>query len=335
MKRAARKVSDQIDEELRRERIQLQHMRGPKILLLGSGDSGKTTVLKQMKILHGDGFGNEERSAFRTRIYDNILDSMKALVYALETLGVTLAVKENEVHAKRIVSHTPRIGEQVLTPPIVESLTELWKDAGIQQCLLRSNEFFIQDTADYFLKDVNKFADPNYVPSNEDILRTRYRTTEITETRFTIDKLIYRIFDVGGQRSDRLFWAPYFENDVNAILFIVSLASFDQMLVEDATVNRMLDALVLFESIANNPLLKRVSIILFLNKADLFEKKLRVSSVKRYFPDYDGANDVKTAGRYFKKKFQSQNKEADKKIYTHFTTGTDTSNMRVVISAVR
>ena len=121
-----------------------------------------------------------------------------------------------------------------------------------------------------------------------DILRTRYRTTEITETRFTIDKLVYRMFDVGGQRSDRLFWAPYFEGDVNAILFIVSLASFDQMLVEDVTVNRMLDALVLFESIANNPLLRKVSIILFLNKADLFEKKLRISSVKRYFPDYDG-----------------------------------------------
>ncbi|KAJ3055461.1 guanine nucleotide-binding protein subunit alpha [Rhizophlyctis rosea] len=186
-----------------------------------------------------------------------------------------------------------------------------------------------------FLRDVTRFADPSFVPSNEDILRTRYRTTEITETRFTIDKLVYRMFDVGGQRSDRLFWAPYFEGDVNAILFIVSLASFDQMLVEDATVNRMLDALVLFESIANNPLLRKVSIILFLNKADLFERKLRISSVKRYFPDYDGANDVKTAGRYFKKKFQSQSKESDKKIYTHFTTGTDTSNMKVVISAVR
>ena len=95
--RAARKISDQIDEELRRERIALQHMRGPKILLLGSGDSGKTTVLKQMKILHGDGFDEKERDAFRVRIYDNILDSMKALVYALETLGVTLAVPENEV----------------------------------------------------------------------------------------------------------------------------------------------------------------------------------------------------------------------------------------------
>ncbi|KAJ3055462.1 guanine nucleotide-binding protein subunit alpha [Rhizophlyctis rosea] len=146
--RAARKISDQIDEELRRERIALQHMRGPKILLLGSGDSGKTTVLKQMKILHGDGFDEKERDAFRVRIYDNILDSMKALVYALETLGVQLAVPSNEVHAKRIVTHTPRVGERVLTPEIVESLQELWKDAGIQQCLQRSNEFFIQDTAE-------------------------------------------------------------------------------------------------------------------------------------------------------------------------------------------
>ncbi|KAJ3278204.1 guanine nucleotide-binding protein subunit alpha [Borealophlyctis nickersoniae] len=334
--RQARKISDQIDEQLRKERLALQSAKNPRILLLGSGDSGKTTVLKQMKILHGDGFTDEERLAYRGSMQENILDSIRALVYALPKLEIKLENPANEVYAARVKADVERTPDNLLPPEIPEAVKALWADKGIQEAWHRANEFFIQDTADYFLKDVDRFVKPDYMPTNEDILRARHRTTQITETKFQIEKYTYRFFDVGGQRSDRLFWAPYFEGELDAILFIVSLASYDQMLVEDTTINRMLDALVLFETIANNPLLKKVNIILFLNKADLFAKKIKHSNIKRYFPDFDGEpNDVKNAGRYVRKKFQSQSKDPDKKIYTHFTTGTDTSNMKVVISAVR
>ncbi|KNC95933.1 uncharacterized protein SPPG_08686 [Spizellomyces punctatus DAOM BR117] len=334
-RRLARQVSNEIDELLKRERAEQLAIKGPKILLLGSADSGKTTVLKQIKILHGNGFPDKERQAFRRKILANIIDSMRALVNALSALGVPLGEPNNQLHIKTFQKAAGAQNGESLEEDVIGAIKELWADRGIQQCYARSNEFFIQDTADYFLNDIAKFTDPSFIPSDEDILHTRFRTTEISETCFNIDKLTYRIYDVGGQRSDRLFWAPYFEDQVHAILFITSLAAYDQMLVEDRTVNRMLDALVLFETITNNPLLKKVSIMLFLNKMDLFERKLKYSPVKKFFPDYEGSNDLKSAGRYFKTKFHAQNKTPEKKIYTHFTTSTDTKHMKVIISAVR
>ncbi|KAJ3078103.1 guanine nucleotide-binding protein subunit alpha, partial [Quaeritorhiza haematococci] len=286
-RRLAKKISDQIDEQIRRDRIAQMQIRGPKILLLGSADSGKTTVLKQMKILHGNGFTSDERKDFRRKILDNIVDSIRALVNALDILQVPIGDTANEFYARQVREGFPRGTDGSLPSHIVTAIKVLWNDTGIQKCFERANEFFIQDTADYFLNEIDRFCDPSFLPNDQDILRTRFRTSEISETRFNIDNLVYRIYDVGGQRSDRLFWAPYFEGEVHAILFIVSLAAYDQLLVEDTTVNRMLDALVLFESICNNPLLKNVSMILFLNKTDLFEKKLKSSPLQKYFPDYN------------------------------------------------
>lgn len=78
-------------------------------------------------------------------------------------------------------------------------------------------------------------ADPNYLPTDQDILRSRVKTTGITETMFRVGELTYRLFDVGGQRSERKKWIHCFEN-VTALVFLVSLSEYDQMLYEDESV---------------------------------------------------------------------------------------------------
>lgn len=112
----------------------------------------------------------------------------------------------------------------------------------------------------------------------------RVRTTKVSETVFTIEGSPYSVYDVGGQKSLRAFWVPYFD-DVQAILFISSLAGYDQQMVEDTKTNRMTDAIHLFEIVSNHKLLRNVAIILFLNKVDLLERKIQKSSVQKYFPD--------------------------------------------------
>jgi hypothetical protein len=101
--------------------------------------------------------------------------------------------------------------------------------------------------------------------SHLDVLRSRVKTTGITETTFQIGELKYRMFDVGGQRSERKKWIHCFEN-VTAIVFLVAISEYDQMLYEDESINRMQEALVLFDSICNSRWFVRTSIILFLNK---------------------------------------------------------------------
>jgi len=97
------------------------------------------------------------------------------------------------------------------------------------------------------------------------------------------------MFDVGGQRSERKKWIHCFEN-VTTILFLVAISEYDQLLFEDETVNRMQEALTLFDSICNSRWFVKTSIILFLNKIDRFKEKLPVSPMQNYFPDYEGMN---------------------------------------------
>jgi guanine nucleotide-binding protein subunit alpha len=83
-----------------------------------------------------------------------------------------------------------------------------------------------------FIEDIDRLWGTDYVPDDQDLLRSRLRTTGITETVFDLGQLTYRMFDVGGQRSERKKWIHCFEN-VNCLLFLVAISGYDQCLVED------------------------------------------------------------------------------------------------------
>ena len=81
---------------------------------------------------------------------------------------------------------------------------------------------------------------------------------------------------------------------------------------------------------------KSSSIILFLNKTDLFKEKISEKSVSDYFPDYTGAsNDCKAASEYFANKFRSLNRTEDREIYVHFTNATDTNLLKLTMKSVQ
>ena len=211
-------------------------------------------------------------------------------------------------------------------------------------CLLKHLSYF---------DSIGRIAQPDYLPNDQDVLRSRVKTTGITETTFIIGELTYRMFDVGGQRSERKKWIHCFEN-VTTILFLVAISEYDQLLFEDETVNRMQEALTLFDSICNSRWFVKTSIILFLNKIDRFKEKLPVSPMKNYFPDYEGKlNQIGDNGRehqrsnideggpdyaaacdYILNRFVSLNQHETKQIYTHFTCATDTTQIRFVMAAV-
>ncbi|EFE38813.1 hypothetical protein TRV_06538 [Trichophyton verrucosum HKI 0517] len=115
------------------------------------------------------------------------------------------------------------------------------------------------------------------------------------------------MFDVGGQRSERKKWIHCFEN-VTSIIFCVALSEYDQVLLEESNQNRMMESLVLFDSVVNSRWFMRTSIVLFLNKVDLFRQKLGRSPLNKYFPDYSGGNDVNRAAKYLLWRFNQVNR---------------------------
>jgi hypothetical protein len=162
------------------------------------------------------------------------------------------------------------------------------------------------DTAKDFLERITEIAQPNYIPSEQDIMRARVRTTGIVEETFQIGKHTFLFFDVGGQRNERKKWIACF-SEVQAVIFVAALSEYNQRLFEDEHTNRMVscptvcvlgitsilaqvEAIVLFDEICNSRWFKNTSMILFLNKCDLFEQKIQTISVKSVpeFVDYSG-----------------------------------------------
>ncbi|CAG8578594.1 3714_t:CDS:2 [Funneliformis mosseae] len=299
----------------------------------GAGESGKSTILKQMKLIHDGGYSPEEKESFKEIIFSNTVQSMKVIVKAMDTMGIHYKVEMNQKYATTISSLPDQIEGDHLPQDIAIAIKSLWADQGIQEAFSRSREYQLNDSAQYYFDTIDSIAKLDYLPSDQDVLRSRVKTTGITETTFLIGDLTYRMFDVGGQRSERKKWIHCFEN-VTAIVFLVAISEYDQLLLEDETVNRMQEALTLFDSICNSRWFVRTSIILFLNKIDRFKEKLPISPMCNYFPDYDGGENYDAACDYILNRFVSLNQSDVKQIYTHFTCATDTHQIRFVMAAV-
>ncbi|KAH7714566.1 guanine nucleotide-binding protein G(o) subunit alpha [Aphelenchoides avenae] len=144
----------------------------------------------------------------------------------------------------------------------------------------------------------------------------------------------YRLIDVGGQKTERRKWIHCFEN-VTAILFVIALSCYDQYMDEDPDKNRMEDCIELFNSMYHNEFLRKSSFILFLNKKDLFEEKLKHVSLAKFFPTYSGKRDnsMNTASEFVRSLFIEAQQDDSRHIYTHFTNATDTNNIDVVFGA--
>ncbi|KAL1922395.1 uncharacterized protein VTP21DRAFT_9934 [Calcarisporiella thermophila] len=306
-----------------------------KILLLGSGESGKSTIVKQMKIIHQNGYNKAELEWWRTIVYKNLVESAQTLIASLEKLELEFEMTENRSRADLIMAYQVQNSPDYrLSSEISDALYAVWHDPVVQKMLDRGHiEFYLMDSAPYFFDNIKRIKSSDYIPTQDDVLRARLKTTGISETRFTMGQLSIHLFDVGGQRSERKKWIHCFEA-VTSIIFCVALSEYDQQLLEESGQNRMVESLVLFESVINSRWFLRSSIILFLNKFDLFKAKLPKVPLENYFPDYYGGSDINKAIKYIAWRFTSTNR-ARLNIYPHLTTATDTSNIRLVFAAVK
>ncbi|XP_033894122.2 guanine nucleotide-binding protein G(o) subunit alpha-like [Acipenser ruthenus] len=327
--------SEKIDRELY-EYVK-QELNVVKILMLGAAESGKSTLVKQMKIIHSQGFTHQELISFKPAVLDNLLTSMKFVLHGMGVLRINLANNKNKVHAHSLLSCGRCFDEErMLFPFVAHALRCLWADPGVREAAARGYEYELNDSALYFFDNMNRIITPEYIPTETDVLRVRLRTTGIIETQFKVNHLVFRMYDVGGQRTERRKWIGCFE-EVRAVLFVVALSGYDMTLLEDPSMNRLQESLKLFASVCNNVFFRSTSMILFLNKIDLFQEKILHSArhLRLYLPQYRGADcDVDAAARYISSKFLSLNKTPSKLVYHHFTTATNTSNVQIVFQVV-
>ena len=132
-----------IEGDLAQARADLE--RTVKLLLLGAGESGKSTLVKQMKIIHGDGYTDDELMSYKPTVCDNLVHSMRAVLEAMGALHINLGDQANRVHVKAILSYVELGAAGVMPAELSAAIAALWKDQGVQHCYSRSNEcvFFV------------------------------------------------------------------------------------------------------------------------------------------------------------------------------------------------
>ncbi|PVH17564.1 uncharacterized protein CXQ87_000454 [Candidozyma duobushaemuli] len=328
-----------------------------KVLLLGSGESGKSTIVKQMKILHKNGFSDEELYEYKPFVFKNVLDCVKNVVNAIIDLQPDLIAEKGTSEDDLAANIAGTVGqrkhilryddlneildyevsvssEEPFNPSVAAKIKDVYNIKEVHDFMEREQgKFYLIDSTDYMLSNMDRIAAPDYVPNQADILRTRKKTSGIFDFRFQMSGVNMHMFDVGGQRSERKKWIHCFDN-VTLIIFCVALSEYDQALLEEDSQNRLEESLTLFDSVVNSRWFSRTSIVLFLNKIDVFAKKLPFSPLENYFPDYNGGDNINKAVKYILWRFTQVNRSG-LNIYPHVTQATDTSNIQLVFAAVK
>ncbi|CAK9143736.1 unnamed protein product [Ilex paraguariensis] len=277
-----------------------------KLLLLGVGESGKSTIFKQIKLLFQAGFDEAELKSYISVIHANVYQTIKILHDGAQELAQNetdsskyIISAENKEIGERLSQIGGRFDYPCLTKELAQEIETLWKDAAIQEtyscgyglqvpdCALISWKIYRDClTKIMFRQRVFKLVS-SWVPSIlvnsanllEDVLYARVRTTGVVEIQFSPvgenkkSGEVYRLFDVGGQRNERRKWIHLFEG-VTAVIFCAAISEYDQTLFEDENKNRMMETKELFNWILKQPCFEKTSFMLFLNKYDIFEKKV-------------------------------------------------------------
>lgn len=360
-----------------------------KLLLLGAGESGKSTVFKQMRILHGTKRSEEDLRNFAIIVRANILVSVKKLAMMLRKMDL-MSELDKEAKAQRNSYKnademdpsfmTPREAFDIIIENIVEantveqalsegaqdandrarirragnsayndslvfleyvdSIRILWNSETMKKVWAKRAQAVVNESHKEYLQDLTRIASPEYIPTDQDVLLARIRTTQVTMEKYHIEGIDFEIYDIGGQRSERRKWIDCFDG-VDAVIFVAALSGYDETLAEARRTNRMVEALELFRSVCNNRAFANTSIMLFLNKKDLFAEKIMESDIIKQIPfsDYVGPpRDFDHGVQYFIEKFKECLMDEDSEFndnFIHVTKATDTTNMRFVLDSTR
>lgn len=323
--KAEAKAKAKADKEAAKAAAAAETKNTAKLVLIGPGESGKSTIFKQMKIIEGregrQGISEEERRGFTSIVRVNVLSQFKLLLQ--------ICKEENIPFPKQDAVENIFSGEDIpeWKPEFADILKDAWADPTVKK-LFSDRDSFTSDGLPYLLDNIDRIKLADYVPTEQDLLRVRIRTSGYTQATFQYKNIDFNVVDVGGQRPERRKWMECL-NGVTAVIFCAPLSEFDQTLREDRTKPRMQETLLIFEELSTYTL-KQIPIILLLNKLDLFKQKITAGkSIKIFFKDYNGAEQWEPAANYIKQAFISKAPDTAE-IYPHFCTAVDTDNVNLI-----
>ena len=236
-------------------------------------------------------------------IRGNLVETMKILLVWMERHD--REVSEDVMEAAEAIANLNPFGCE-FTAEVADSLSQLWQDEGVQEAFQHRDETEIPDHMDYFFEKIEDLVDEEYLPTDEDVLKARIRSIGIDQVTLSLDEVLIRIYDVGGQRNERSKWEKV-QSEVGGTIFLVSFADFDKPMFEDLPkiVARINDAMDCFADVTHKEGFRDKPIFLICNKFDVFTEKVRnTDCFLRVFPDFSGnAHDENECYDYLVGKF--------------------------------
>jgi len=307
-----------------------------KVAILGTAASGKTTFFKQMQIINCSGFDETENQNYLRILRSNFYTGLKELISCVEGHELKMS-KENKKHSK-IFKEITDVGGPV-SEEIIQQANELWEDESIVQVWEQRDSLpnFTIINLDYIINNIDRISQPDAIVTNDDIVRCRQRTTGLSELEFPFGKHFFHLFDVGGQKPERRKWDVIANtHKPTALLFFTSLIDWDIPLVNEEGKSRMDESLEVWVEVLNREEFENATIILFLNKNDLFEDKIERVNLSDTFSEYKG-DDYQGALDFIKNLFLKEaqvSKHLPESIHIHHTCAIDTNAMEVVFNSV-
>ncbi|KAJ7454350.1 guanine nucleotide binding protein, alpha subunit [Mycena galericulata] len=305
-RRTATSRTEEINSIIRLER-QNYRGRGKSVLVLGGPSSGKATFIKQAK-LFGSGFSDGERDEYKSDIHKSVINTVKMALDQIPPITQSSSLDQIILSFRRQAETSATI-----TPDTWSALSSLWKDQSTRAAILTSAGPRSCGSFPYFMDSIDRIADPSYTPTDADILRYKLPSPAVTDTTFnriisvqsghehTLNATLTCVHrNIGLRRK----WISFFL-EARAIVFLVDLSSYDQVIIsEDGNEkNSMKETLKEFEDLCTHPYLRHVAIALVMNKMDLFAAKLTRSPLATHFPDYRGAEEPIAASGYLITRF--------------------------------
>jgi hypothetical protein len=106
-----------IDREL--DRARQQEELKVKLLLLGAGESGKSTIFKQMRILHGSPRTDDDQKMYGVIVRQNVITAMRKLCPLLRSLNLETQLANEEKPANAELS--PKEAYDLIMSHLVEN----------------------------------------------------------------------------------------------------------------------------------------------------------------------------------------------------------------------
>lgn len=283
-----------------------------RLLLLGTGEQGKSTIFKRAIVTHSSDALDEDEADFVSSIRENIIEAMLNLAVRADSVAdqyELFRVQEQNSGHSELMKGVSMDATQLDRPEVVAAIKALWADPAIQETWKYRADIQVPDTAEYFMNKLDEVINPSFSPTTEDVLKCRDRTTGIVQREVSINGQSFNMVDVGGQSIEREKWKQVFKGTM-AIVYVVAISEYNQSMYEDEKVNRLQDAYDTWGTIINHGF-KEIPFLLVFNKTDLFKEKLAagLDNSKFTFNGYSGGQNYGEIMEHVSTSFEGMNKD--------------------------